>query len=257
MRIPLIRASIEDKISEVSNLMISQNIGSVIIFSNGKAVGIVTEKDIINHTVVAKKNPSEVNIGEIMSKPLITISSNESIGKALTLMREKSVRRLAVIDDNEIVGLVTERRLLSIMPINKILVFIDESDISKKALEVSFKLAKLHFSKIFILAIIESVKIPSTLWTDDLKKKTLEEDETVQRSLLKDALAQAKDAGVKAEIELVFGEKSEKIVQIANEGRFSLIILGVEEKGRLKKIFLGDIEKKVKEKAVCPVFIVR
>ncbi|MEM2772777.1 MAG: CBS domain-containing protein, partial [Nitrososphaerota archaeon] len=84
-----------------------RGIGAIFVESDGKVLGIVTERDIVRRVVANKLDPDKVKVSEIMSKPLIAIDPDASVEDALRAMFENKVRRLAVIKDKTLVGIVT------------------------------------------------------------------------------------------------------------------------------------------------------
>ncbi len=98
----------KDTVSGAAKLMRKNNVSSLLITEKDKYSGIVTERDIINKVVAESLNPDDIKVGEIMSTPLITISHKESIEKAAKLMIKKEIRRLAVMDAETVVGIITE-----------------------------------------------------------------------------------------------------------------------------------------------------
>jgi CBS domain-containing protein len=71
-------------------------------------VGIVTERDIIFRVVAQNKGPFKLCLKDIMSSPLISIKSDRDVQEALTILKEKKINRLGVIDENEALqGLLT------------------------------------------------------------------------------------------------------------------------------------------------------
>ena len=113
MRSPPVTALFSDSVSHVAEKMISNNIGAIIIISGGKPSGIITERDIVEKIVRARRDPDKTRAMEIMSSPLLTVEAGKSIEEALKIMRDKKIRRLAVTRDGRLVGIVTERRLLN------------------------------------------------------------------------------------------------------------------------------------------------
>ena len=111
MRTPPVMVLSSDKVLKVAEKMQAENIGAVIVMRRGSPAGIITEKDIVKKTIIDQKNPARTTAEEIMSTPLVWIESDETVADALELMRENNVRRLAVIRNGRLVGLVTERRL--------------------------------------------------------------------------------------------------------------------------------------------------
>jgi predicted transcriptional regulator len=104
----LIHIDSEDNVIKAAILMRENNISSLLVKHKGDFVSIVTEKDIINKVVAEELYPGDVKVSEIMSKDLFTVSKNESIEEAAKLMRKKGVRRLVVLEDERIVGIITE-----------------------------------------------------------------------------------------------------------------------------------------------------
>ncbi len=112
MRSPPVTALFSDSISYITEKMISNNIGAVIIISGGKPSGIITERDIVEKIVRTRRDPDKTRAMEIMSSPLLTIDSEKTVADALRIMRDKKIRRLAVTKNGRLLGIVTERRLL-------------------------------------------------------------------------------------------------------------------------------------------------
>lgn len=112
MRSPPVTALLSDSIATVAEKMISNNIGAIIIMSGGATAGIVTERDIVEKVVRARKDPTKIHTEDIMSSVLISIESDKSLTDALKMMRDKKIRRLAVTKKGKLIGIVTERRLL-------------------------------------------------------------------------------------------------------------------------------------------------
>ena len=111
MRTPPVMVLSSDSVLIVAERMYADNIGAVIVMRRGSPAGIITERDILKKIVIDRKNPAKTTAQEVMSTPLVWIESNETVADALELMRENNVRRLAVIRNGRLVGMVTERRL--------------------------------------------------------------------------------------------------------------------------------------------------
>ncbi len=111
MRSPPVMVLFSDTALSVAEKMIVNNIGAVIVMRRGTPVGIVTEKDLVRKIVIGRKDSAKTKAEDVMSAPLVWIESDESVADALEMMRENSVRRLAVIRNGRLVGIVTERRL--------------------------------------------------------------------------------------------------------------------------------------------------
>ena len=72
-------------------------------------VGIVTEWDYINKVLSQEADPSRVLLKEIMTAPLTSVTSDTPMEKVASLMAKKAIRRLLVIDNNKLSGIITSR----------------------------------------------------------------------------------------------------------------------------------------------------
>ena len=102
-----------EPVSGLMYRMVNRNIGAVIVVDKGTPVGIITEKNVLERVIMSNKNVYETTAEDVMTKPLFSIDGSRSIKEALELMRKNEIRRLAVTENNVLIGLVTERRLLA------------------------------------------------------------------------------------------------------------------------------------------------
>ena len=105
------------KVKEAAELMANANVGSVIVMYRGKAVGIVTERDIVRKVVGAKKDASKIPLKKIMSQPLRVMKADASIGNAALAMRKYRIKKLPVIDrKGMVIGMITETDIIAAYP---------------------------------------------------------------------------------------------------------------------------------------------
>ncbi|MFC1781476.1 CBS domain-containing protein [Planctomycetota bacterium] len=95
-------------ITQATQLMSLQKISSIIVMENDEVLGILTEKDLLNRVVALNKNPYNTKIEEVMTSPIISVSPNYSIFSASRKMETMHVRRLVVIKDKKLCGIVTQ-----------------------------------------------------------------------------------------------------------------------------------------------------
>ena len=100
-------STVADAIKE----MLKSNVWSVVVTRRGLPEGVVTERDLIRRCIAKGLVPDRLPVEEIMSSPLITIGSDATIREAMSLMIEKDIRRLFVVEDGKIVGRVTQGHL--------------------------------------------------------------------------------------------------------------------------------------------------
>jgi len=85
-----------------------KKVGSLVVMDKDIIVGIVTERDIIERVILQKKDPKKTKIRDIMSTNIKTVHALAPLEKAAKIMRENHIKKLPVILNNEIVGILTE-----------------------------------------------------------------------------------------------------------------------------------------------------
>ncbi len=93
-------------VGEAAALMEQNDVGDLVVMDNNLPVGIVTERDFVRRVLAVGKTP-DIRISEIMSSPLRVIDPEAPIKEAARRMVSKGIRRLVVIKDNKLVGIVT------------------------------------------------------------------------------------------------------------------------------------------------------
>jgi signal-transduction protein with cAMP-binding, CBS, and nucleotidyltransferase domain len=100
-------------LQEAAEKMRSLKVGCVIVLHDKNPVGIITERDFVTK-VAAEGRPLFTEISEVMSSPLTTINSEETIWEASELMKEKQIHKLPVNENDQIVGIVTTSDIVRI-----------------------------------------------------------------------------------------------------------------------------------------------
>lgn len=92
---------------EAGEIMKSTQRGALIVISNHRPIGIVTDSDIIKKVVAKDEKPSKIKIKELMSKPLVTSKPNETITEAARKLKVNGLKRLPVVEGDNIVGVIS------------------------------------------------------------------------------------------------------------------------------------------------------
>ena len=106
----VVTVDISERVEEALRLMVRYDVGSVVVVDKEKPVGIITERDI---TRAALRGDSMLKIParSLMSRPLQTVQPDMEIWRTFELMLKLGVRRLPIVENDRLVGLVTEKDL--------------------------------------------------------------------------------------------------------------------------------------------------
>ncbi|MEA2090609.1 MAG: CBS domain-containing protein [Thermoproteota archaeon] len=103
-------------IREVVRKMNKFNIGSVVIVQEKRPVGIITERDILRKIVEPGLDPTMMKAGEVMSSPLILIDKETSVEEAARLMAKRGIKKLPIVQDEKLVGIITSMDIVRMQP---------------------------------------------------------------------------------------------------------------------------------------------
>ncbi len=103
-------------INEDAKMMEDAKVGAVIIMENNIPVGIITDRDFAVKVAAHAYNVS-TPVKQIMSSPLLSINSSESVRTATDLMHDRGVRKLPVIDDVSVVGMITATDIVNLLAV--------------------------------------------------------------------------------------------------------------------------------------------
>jgi len=101
---------------EAARMMTDSSEGYILIVENGKLIGIVTEDDITSKVVAEGRHPHEVKVEDIMAKKVQSIGPGESIEDAASMMTEKKIKKLPVVEDKKLLGIVTAEDMIASEP---------------------------------------------------------------------------------------------------------------------------------------------
>jgi CBS-domain-containing membrane protein len=112
----VITMDINTDIPAIAREMVKHDVGSVIITENEKAMGIITERDLVKGIVTENRKPGKVNASKILSTPLVTVEPETSVVKASEIMLKANIKRLPVLENGKIIGVVSNTDILMVTP---------------------------------------------------------------------------------------------------------------------------------------------
>jgi CBS domain-containing protein len=92
---------------EAAERMAERDIGDILVLDGDDLIGIVTDRDIVVRALARHLNPEQATVSEILSGDIVTIAPDDTIDRAVELMRERAVRRLPVCSGGEPIGVLS------------------------------------------------------------------------------------------------------------------------------------------------------
>ena len=103
-------------LQECSKIMANSHVGSLVVMENNELLGLITEQDIVRKAVAVGLDTEKTNVGEIMIRKLTVIEPEKDIYDAILLMNHENLRRLPVVINGRVIGLITLRDILTLQP---------------------------------------------------------------------------------------------------------------------------------------------
>ena len=109
----VITIDINETANHAANQMKENDISFLVIIENGKPVGVVSERDFVQKLCINNQNSSDVKISDIMSYKFRWVNPTTKIEDAIQKMLNNNIRRLLILDDEKLVGVITQTDLAS------------------------------------------------------------------------------------------------------------------------------------------------
>lgn len=97
----------DDTVYHALEVMAEKNVGSVLVMKKGKLVGIVSERDYSRKVILLDRVSKDTAVAQIMTTKLITVEPATTVTDCMEIMTEKRVRHLPVLDDGELIGVIS------------------------------------------------------------------------------------------------------------------------------------------------------
>mgnify|MGYP001556583386 FL=1 len=101
--------SIEGGLSvfDAIKLMADRAVGSLLVMDIGKLVGIVTERDYARKVILKGRSSETTSVEEIMTTEVLTATAEQTVNECMTLMTEKRIRHLPIVEDDKVIGIIS------------------------------------------------------------------------------------------------------------------------------------------------------
>jgi CBS domain-containing protein len=97
---------IHSSLADAARLMRDNDIGFVVVRDGDRVCGVVTDRDLVIRGLAEGADPS-TSLAGVYSEDIVQVSADDSVEKAITLMSDKAIRRIPVVEDGEVVGVVS------------------------------------------------------------------------------------------------------------------------------------------------------
>ena len=123
-RVPVLELMTRDPVTASPDLSVDlaaaamrdRGVGSLIVVSGDMAVGIITERDIVTKVVAANRAPSSLTVRDVMTSPVVSVHPHEDVEAVARKMSARRIRRLPVVQDGKLLGVITENDILRMLP---------------------------------------------------------------------------------------------------------------------------------------------
>jgi CBS domain-containing protein len=97
----------DQTVFEALKLMGEKEIGALTVVEDGRLVGIISERDYARKVILKGRTSRDTLVQEIMSSPVVSVHPGQSVQECMSLMTEKRIRHLPVLDGNQLVGVIS------------------------------------------------------------------------------------------------------------------------------------------------------
>jgi len=98
---------------EAAHVMNAHKIGALVVTSGDRAVGIFTERDILNRVVAVQLAPAETSVADVMSAPMACCKRSTTLMECRNVMTQRKIRHLPVVEEGQLFGIISSTDLLA------------------------------------------------------------------------------------------------------------------------------------------------
>jgi CBS domain-containing protein len=104
-----------ESVTDAARVLTNENVGSLPVVDGDRLVGMLTDRDIVTRVVAEERDPTSTSVKEVASGKLVTAEANADLDDAMLLMARHQVRRLPVVEDGRLVGILAQADLAEML----------------------------------------------------------------------------------------------------------------------------------------------
>lgn len=108
--------SADASVAEAATVMRDLEVGSLVVLEDDRPIGIVTERDVVTKVAAANRPFQATSVRDIMTAPLVAVHPHQEVVEAAKVMAARKIRRLPVIKEGKLVGIITENDIIRVWP---------------------------------------------------------------------------------------------------------------------------------------------
>ncbi|HET8733331.1 MAG TPA: CBS domain-containing protein [Anaeromyxobacteraceae bacterium] len=98
----------EVTVAAAAEVLIRNQVGSVVVLDGGRIVGIFTERDILRRVVGERRDPTSTRVADVMTRDLVVMRPSATVVDAMRVISEKRIRHVPVVEDGKLLGVVSQ-----------------------------------------------------------------------------------------------------------------------------------------------------
>ena len=117
----IITVEVDTLVKDAAKLMAAEDVGSLLVTKSDVLAGMVTRRELIGAHLLSEESYQTLTVEDIMTTPVITIGPEADLGQTIALMNQTGIRRIPVIEGNDIIGLVCTSDVIRVLATMKLI----------------------------------------------------------------------------------------------------------------------------------------
>jgi CBS domain-containing protein len=117
----IITADADTLVKDAARLMAAEDVGSLLVTKADVLAGMITRREVIGAHLLSEESYQSLTVEDVMTTPVVTIGPDADLGQTIALINQTGIRRIPVIEGNDIIGLVTSSDVIRVLATMKLI----------------------------------------------------------------------------------------------------------------------------------------